>query len=298
MLFLLVLLLNKQSNAFIEPIQCGPSGDYLEPWCCTAPQDIGYNFPFGCATRTQFIASTSPSLTFDPAGACFNYSFPSFTAYLGLDTLLPQAGIGSYLKSYKGDKIRVVEWSGVYNIFPVYSHFGTVQMWLLKDGSIGVIYHLTGQFFSGDVNYNNNCKGCPNVVVAVNDVSYLKTGEAYMFTPSKTSCSSPYTKTVWKNPPNVCLNPIRSEYPPPAFFIPDEDCYLGDPSPADYCASRFVYPNDAYNASGVTYKPLIVCTVDENHHAVFVNSSDASFLFAGHVQVLSLILFVSLLIIL
>ena len=263
------------TDSFIDITpSCGPTGDYIETLCCSTVQEIGYNFPFGCSTRTQFVASTTPSITFDRAVPCFNFSYPSFTAFLGFDILLPQGGVGSYMKTHKGESVRVIEWSGVYNLFPVYAHFGTVQMWLFRDGSIGVLYHLTGQFFLANTFYSNDCVSCKPVVVS-NSTEYLRSGEAYIFLPSSSDCAAPFAKTVWHNPPNKCFNPVRTNYTNSTLFIPNEDCSLENWQYPwrSYCADRDFAPNDAYNASGITYKPLKVCEVDQNNNTQFKNSA-------------------------
>jgi len=254
--------------------------EYLALFCCSPQYPIEFNFTFGCNTYESFSVGVTPSITFNSSQsqACYQTMYPSITPYLDLDIVLNNGTVYGHNLTYEGEHVRVIEWSGLYDIFPSFVHPGTVQLWLFPNGTYGIIYHLTGQLFVATSYYcsidDNNQYGCFNISFAA-DTTLLRTAEAYLFTPSTYSCLAPYTQKEWKHPPDMCLNPTNVSLQngnDDDLFIPDVDCTLENTPNYTYCASRGFYPNEAYNASGITYKPLKVCPADLNPAAVFNNT--------------------------
>lgn len=280
----LVMLLIATKNAFgipsptlfINPNICAP-GDYIEfgSSCCTVAYDIGYNFPFGCSIRTQYVAAATPSITFDPAVPCYYEAYPSVTVFTAVNVVLPQDGVATHMIYDGTEYVRVLEWSGIYELVD-FVHVGTVQMWLFRNGTIGVTYHLTGQWFNSIASYNNNCSGCPSVVLSGGGTSLLRDHNAYLLVPSTEHCAAPMTITEWKRPPNYCFNEIRESYNKSALFIPDVDCSIANENYFSYCSNYKTLPADIKDATGVTYEPLWICPADQNNNTQFPLDSAAS----------------------
>jgi len=277
--------------------QCGPPDDYIEIQCCSPFYQIGYNFTFGCNTYNAISVSAMPSITFNSTASqkCWDFEFPSISPYFSFGVILTNGSVYGHNITIDNENVLVIEWTGIYTIFPVYAHVGTVQLWLFRNGTFGIIYHLTGQFFSLTADYCLNSCGCYDISTSgtqtmlrdtvVSDTSLhtlemeaspdtflLRSGEAFLFTPNPYSCNAPYIQSVWKHPPNKCLTPFNESIGKGdtfGLFIPPVDCTLENSANLSYCSSRGAYPNAAYNASGITYDPLKVCPADLNPNAVF-----------------------------
>jgi hypothetical protein len=253
---------------------CGPPDDYIQVTCCSPAYKIGYSFPFGCDTYDSFVVSSTPSITFNTSnsGACWDFGFPSFSPFINFDVILNNGSVYGHMLVENGEDVLVIEWTGIYLPFPPYVHFGTVQLWLFQNGTIGVIYHLTGQFFSATAAYWTVPRGSGYNISFAGDVALLRGGEAYLFVPDASVCCAAYKQKVWKHPPNECLTPFNvsaANGDDHGLFVPPVDCNLTNSADLSYCSGRGLYPNDAYDPTGITYTPLMVCPADLTIYAVF-----------------------------
>jgi hypothetical protein len=276
---------------------CGPPDEYIEIQCCSPFYQIGYNFTFGCNTYNAISVSAMPSITFNSSASqkCWDFDFPSISPYFNFGVILTNGSVYGHNVSLGGENVLVIEWTGIYTIFPVYVHTGTVQLWLFRNGTFGIIYHLTGQFFSLTADYCLNSCGCYSISEAgahdihhekkeitenltmaeltlISDTELLRGAEAFLFTPNTFSCNAPYIQNVWTHPPDKCYTPFSDSIGKGdtfGLFIPPVDCTLENSANLSYCSSRGAYPNAAYNASGILYDPLKVCPADLNPNAVF-----------------------------
>ena len=264
---------------------CGPTGDYLQPYCCSGSLDIGYTFPFGCGSFTTFSLQTSPSIRFGE-GACYNFTYPTFSPFINFDTLLPRGGATSRLVTIGGASTRVIEWSGIYVNYPVYVHFGSVQVYLFRNGTIGVVYHLTGRFFGPITEYcNSEADASTCVAVSPSDGSFLRTSETYLFTPQPTDCNAPLTMATWPDAPDICYNGINvdnlGDYAD-LMFVGPYDCnatngdqvFVVHGEPNAYCTDHDAIPLIFYNATDLPYTHNTICVADQSPYPVWSNEAE------------------------
>jgi hypothetical protein len=300
---LLSAMRSEATNSVLYEVfaDCGPPDEYIEIQCCSPFYPIGYNFTFGCHTYNAITVSAMPSITFNSTAAqkCWEFEFPSISPYFNFGVILTNGSVYGHNVTIDNENVLVIEWTGIYTIFPVYAHVGTVQLWLFRNGTFGVIYHLTGQFFSLTADYCLNSCGCYSISEAgahnirhdkekfaenattaemtlVSDTELLRGGEAFLFTPNAFSCNAPYIQSEWKHPPNTCYTPFADSIGKGdtfGLFIPPVDCTIANSDTLSYCSSRGAYPIEAYDPTGITYHPLKVCPADLNPAAVFANST-------------------------
>lgn len=243
---------------------------HVQENCYTYPYDIGYPFKYGCDYITQIEFGTEEVTLF----ISYNFGGTLYDVYLSLvandvNVVILNKG-GPAMRSYRTDddeNTRVLEISDV----AVYvrgsdkvAKLGTIQVWFFRNGTLGLIYHLTGQFFPlGPAYYASVDKKRRGVPLMFFDGVDLRHSEAYLISFTDLAldcCGDPLAIyndpiSVWKNPPNVCLNPVRS--------------FAGDDGSDDYHEDLLHGSEDSYGDSDylevkqIDYVPLEVCPADK-----------------------------------
>jgi hypothetical protein len=282
-----------------SPSPSTPLLDYLfcdEPYyqdaCCTGTFDIGYEFPFACENQTSASAVTAAYLVFGDEPACggdsaiLQYLFSLGDEFFEAN-LVNKGGIGVHygvMLAGETERITMVEFSGITFIPPFeFDHerrsggafsikVGTFQVFLFRNGTIGLVYHLTGDWFGlhGAFCYDPfQCEyfsGGPPFGPDIEATSFLRTSEAYLAVPDSAllgeNCTSiaNYTTVIWSNPPDFCANPVR-EYED--FFDSSEDMPINDENWDNYL--YYDGNDDDYFFDGnVPYTPLSICPADHS----------------------------------
>ncbi len=255
--------------------------------CCTVQKPIDYPFLFGCRYMHFFSATTEfTGVLFGADRNCTVDAFDTnslllFSPYAyGVGDALSDAnvfqqqglrsrgGIAKHTVLIDGQNTTVIEWSDIvvaltFQDKPKAVEYGTVQVWLFRNGTIGTVYHLTGNYFGGmaSINYDGASGYSRNSPLA----PLLNVSEAFLAVPmdmNGTSCARipRYNISVWTNPPDVCLNPLRQV-----------ENFHGDYS--DDVSALSLAATDDLQLYGKNfkhgYKPLKVCRGDALHFAAF-----------------------------
>ena len=197
--------------------------------CCSPTEQIGFTFSYFCRAKTDYTVSDSVYLSFGPT--CDMADYPSIMAFATNLTIENRGLIEQYDYIVDGVQAHVVEWADV-AFHGEHDHIGTVQVWLLKNNSIGLVYHLTRADMDtgADAFIGLHNSSTTNQIISHGDPALLRAFDAYLFSPS--GCSA-YTTVPWVLAPDVCfandwINPYgrlpAHEHAPHAAFAPLTNC--------------------------------------------------------------------------
>ena len=230
---------------------CGKS----QRTCCSDVFRLGGAFYFGYGDEFVGTATGTVRLNFGgdscDNGVCDGDSCdngPFFQVFgqrrAPAARLKHSGGIGVHHVQYNGSTSTAIEWSGVI-IADRDGHsidVGTIQIWLLPEDIIGLVYHLTGEYFGFYVYYREH-----DYVVIEDDSYMLHQSEAFLFLPNDSYQARAIVP--WLDPPDVCLNPLRS----PPFASSSSGDTEDSASVGDF------HYDPLGGAANVSYTPLEVC---------------------------------------